>query len=142
MREIVSFWCDLCQEDQDLEAHPGLWHDKLEYFWANCRSCRRKLIRYIKNKNLDPYYHRSKKLQEEYQRYRRDLIQPSQNEFKTYYKKEYDKIEEARERYEKRIEEERKKRDVLYKFHHHDINARQTVARVLDVEEKIMERSN
>ena|SRR3990167_682342 len=113
MTGTISFWCEKCRADYDLE---GVVDSVLgdRYFRACCPTGH-KVVRYIENKQNDPYFLRSKKMQVERQRLSRDIIQPGQTGFETYYKKEYDKIEKAREGWERKQEQKKKEREAYYK---------------------------
>ena len=105
----VTFYCRECDSEQDREPYPGLYRGE-KYWWTKCKKCRRKLIRYVDNKNQDPYFRLSPKLRRERQEYSKDLIQPGQTGFKTLYPKSHRAIQEAEERGFKAREETKRKK--------------------------------
>lgn len=131
---IVSFYCKDCQLDQDVLAHK-VSNSLCEFFQARCRKCNQKVIRHITEKHLDPYFRLSKKIREQRQRLHKDLIQPGEAGFQTYYKKEYDKIERARAEYERKAIENEKRRNEFYKQHSQNIVEKNMAKKVLDKEE-------
>ncbi|HEB13507.1 MAG TPA: hypothetical protein ENI13_00840 [candidate division CPR3 bacterium] len=67
----------------------------------------------------------------------KDLIQPGDPRFKLYYKDQYDKIEEA-ERIEKQKQKAKEaEKAMLLHDNRHDINKRQQIKALLDIEERI-----
>jgi ssDNA-binding Zn-finger/Zn-ribbon topoisomerase 1 len=105
-RTRSNFWCDECHEDrQDLIAERA---GKVgEEVWkTRCPKCGITLIRHISNARRDPYWKRSKMVQEDARRYWKDLLQPNDPRYSTYYgnpdKAFIEKAEkEERERWEK-----------------------------------------
>lgn len=77
------------------------------YFRAVCPKGH-KVVRYITEKDKDPYYRKSEKVQKELRKMKRDLIQPGEDGFKTYYSEQWKKIESASEEWERKQEEKRK----------------------------------
>ena len=133
----VSFYCGDCALDQDLEARKGKIRSGEEYFFVLCVNCKRRLIRMITEPKNDPYFRQSKKIRRQRAEMAKDLIQPGEAGFQILYKAEYDKIERARE--EAELKEKMKKRaDIaLYEKHRHNINEREAVKRVFQIEEKM-----
>ena len=89
-------------------------------FEARCKKCGGKVFRNYRNPGRDPYYFESKNVKIDREKHRRDLIQPGQLGFGTYYPEAQRKLEEAEEKLHK--EEVRKKQeiDALYEKHKHD----------------------
>lgn len=132
----VSFWCDRCGKDFHLAAYVSSVQGE-KYFWAKCPDCRRKLVRYIENVHLDPYYRRSFRLKVQRRELRKDLIQPDDPLFKVYYRQEWEKLEKAKADFEAKERLKKKSRDDFYMRYRHDINARSLAKKVLDAEEQL-----
>jgi len=132
---MISFWCKICSLDLDLEAEKvSVMGD--EYFRAKCKRGH-KLVRYITTKSDDPYYHLSKKMRIQRQQFSKDLIQPGQEGFQLIYKKEWDKLEKAREELERKEIAKKKSRDEFYKkYAASGTGNRENVKRVLELEEQ------
>ena len=107
---MISFWCKNCELDQDLEGYVNKVMGD-EYFVADCKKCGKRVVRFISNKRADPYFHQSKRVRIQKEMFARDMIQPGQDGFQLYYKKEWVKIEKAREEYEKKEQMKRINRD-------------------------------
>lgn len=108
-----------------------------EYFRARCKKDH-KLVRYITNKSIDPYYRDSKKMRMQREQFRRDLIQPGEDGFQLIYKKEWEKLEKAREDYEKKQKENKLWRDSFYrKYAASGTGDKEKVKRVLELEEQL-----
>jgi len=127
MREIVSFWCQDCGLDQDLEAYP--FANKWE---ARCKGCGRSLWRLRKEIENDPYYRKSEKLRIQRKMMKKDLLQPGESGFKTLYPETVRQLEQAEENFEKKQKEDRERRDRLYKKYHHDINRREVLKKAIN----------
>ena len=111
---IVSFYCKECKLDQDNQS----WKENNSYgewFASKCKKCGKKLIRYITEKNKDPYHYQSRNAIINRQKFAKDLLQPNDYGFKTYYKQEYEKIQKAKEDFEKKEQTEKKNQDLFYK---------------------------
>lgn len=128
----LSFWCEKCEQDYDLE---GMVDSILgeRYFRAVCPRFH-KVVRYIENKQADPYFARSRKLRMQRQKLSKDIIQPGQTGFETYYKKEYDKIERAKESWDIKQEEKKKKMEEYYKKMKEDMVSNKTINRAIELE--------
>lgn len=118
-RSKVSFWCSTCRTDQDLEAvkAPWTWNGSHEWYWAaKCIDCGRKLTRFAAAMSPnDPYYRQSKKRKEDFHTHRRDLLQPYQDGFRTYYRESADKLEKEAEENVGRKVHKRKKMEKKFK---------------------------
>ena len=132
----VSFFCKKCSLDQNLLAFIN-FNGYGNWFQAKCGKCNCKLIRYITEKEKDPYYRLSKNVIINRDKYKKDLIQPNDYGFKTYYKEQYDKMEKAEEEYQKKIIKEKIERDKFYKKFKHNINEKQIVKKAIELEEKL-----
>ena len=77
--------------------------------------CGEKIVRYITDRHLDPFFYRSEKVKIERRRHEKDLIQPSDPRFKRLYPKEYERIEAIKEVNEKKKQDEIKQRDDMHK---------------------------
>ena len=133
----VSFYCRDCRLDQN---HPAkkMKRGKTEWFIADCIECEERLIRYITDKRLDPYYWNSLELKKQRDFFAKDLIQPGDSRFKLYYKKEWDKIELASQEYEERKKREREDRNhYREQFKYSTPKIKKIVNTVLEVEEQM-----
>jgi hypothetical protein len=132
----ISFFCKKCGIDQDL---PAIKVDNSygQWFEAKCRRCKGKVIRYITEKNNDPYYYLSKRVKIDRERFSRDLIQPGQSGFQTYYRNEWLKIEEANQKIEIGREKRKKDRNDFYKRMAYDGSNRQVAKKIVEAEEKL-----
>ena len=134
VRSKISFYFENCDLDQDLDAV------KIENRWvawweAKCRECGKNLMRSGSNPGKDPYYKKSKKLKFQRSIYTKDLIQPNQHGFQTYYKKEYDKLEDENEAREKKRAEKKNKIDKELK-EYRNRSERHLLKKVIDMEEE------
>lgn len=132
----VSFFCKACGVDQDLNARL-ITNSYAQTFQANCQDCGKKLIRYITDKNKDPYFYESVKLKKQRHEMKRDLIQPGQEGFQMLYKKEYDKIQEAAEKHEKKMRDKRRARDAFLKANSANIVDKNMARKIIELEDKI-----
>jgi len=133
----ISFYCEDCRVDQDLIPGKRV-NGNAQWFFAECKECEKGLIRYITDKGLDPYYRNSLYLKKQRLKFAKDLIQPGDPRFKTYYKDEWDKLELASQRHDERLKAEKKDRDSYYtKFKDETSNVKKMVRNVLDVEQKM-----
>ena len=133
----VSFYCNDCRLDQN---HPPRINDNSYGAWfvARCVECDKKLIRYITNRHLDPYYHESLELKKQRSLFKKELIQPGDPLFKKYYKTEYDKLELTASILEEKKAKEKNDRDKFYeKFKYAPSKQREIVKNVLGVEERM-----
>ena len=137
----VSFFCRNCRTDQDLEARKSSYQ-KDDYFWAECRDCGQKLVRYITERQKDPYYHESIKLMKQRDKLSVDLIQPGDNRFKLWYREKWQEIEMASRRYEDNLKKEKQGRDNFYKEHRHNVTERNAAKAVIEAEERIQYGTN
>ena len=134
---MVSFYCKNCKLDQNLEAEK-VNNSLAEFFRARCGKCGNRLVRYISEKHLDPYYRESRKIKVERGRFANDLIQPGEAGFKMFYKKQYDELEEKKEKYEKEQRLKKIERENYYKRAIKDGASPQIVKKVLELEESKM----
>ncbi len=109
----ISFWCETCEKDFDAPANIKRALGN-EYFVAQCPDKKHEAVRFITGKTCDPYFRRSKKQKRQRMELEKDLIQPGQYGFETYYKKEYDKIETAREAHEQMEQKKLLEREAYY----------------------------
>lgn len=130
----VSFFCRECGLDQEREGE-RIKTSLAEFFRARCRKCEATLVRYISEREKDPYFRYSLKVKRERAEFAKDLLQPGEDGFKLYYKDEYDKIEKAKEDHENEMKRKKEERDAYYKKFKHNISERQVVKRVLELEE-------
>lgn len=86
-----EFFCTACDEDFVAPAWK-VWNDRHGMgFWRSfCYNCESPVVRYITHKNLDPYYHLSKKVRLMQSTYAKDIIQPGQYGFKLLYGDPYE----------------------------------------------------
>ena len=114
----ISFWCDKCKIDQENTYHEQVVHypsDIVKWNESRCVLCGEKVIRYITERHLDPYFYRSTKVKIERMKHEKDLIKPSDPRFKKLYPKEYERIEAVRDANEKKRLDEVKRRDDMQK---------------------------
>lgn len=131
----VSFWCDQCNIDFDKNAHRET-HFGEEFFEAYCDR-KHKVVRYITNKQNDSYFRKSAKMKRAYIDHKKDLIQPGEEGFKKYYKKEWEKIEKANEEWEKRLVEQKKWRDDLYRKMSYNTEGKELAKKVIEADQKL-----
>src|SRR3990167_1570862 len=133
----VSFWCKSCKKDFD---DPNFQLRKLstgeEYFTGYCPKGH-KCLRYVTERKIDPYYDHSEKIKAQRHLMANDILQYGEYGFETFYRKEWEKLEKAREEYE--LNKKRKQQETIdfYNKYKHNINERQLVSKVLEAEEKI-----
>ena len=121
--KTISFWCNKCEIDQE-----NTYREKIARYrsgvvkWneSRCVLCENKIIRYITERHLDPYFYKSKKVKIERIQHEKDLIQPSDPRFKKLYPKEYERIEAVKEANEKKKLDEIKQRDDMHKLYGRD----------------------
>ena len=131
----IDFYCGLCKLDQ---ANFFFLKKNMFVSWfeSKCSKCGIMLIRYKENKHLDPYYRYSPKQRAEQDLYKKDLIQPGQEGFRTYYKKQWEEMDKAAEISEKKEIQKKEERDNFYKKYKHNINTRQAAYAAINAEEK------
>ena len=100
---MISFFCKKCQLDQENFPHQINEHA----YASKCGKCGGRMLRYIKDKHLDPYFRESIKLQKQRQEFSKDIIQYGDPRFEKFYKDQWDKFEQQKEAFEK--EKQRKK---------------------------------
>ena len=109
---MISFWCKKCKKDVDAPAYKKTVLGS-DYFQGKCVFGSR-VIRFITNPSEDPYYFQSKRVRIQRERYAKDLIQPGEDGFQTFYRKEWEKLEKAKEEYEKKQLMKKQERDKFY----------------------------
>lgn len=131
---IISFFCKKC--DVDLDEDASINENRYgKWFEGRCPKCKSKIIRYITDRDKDPYYQLSKNVIINRERYRKDLIQPGEEGFQTYYKKQYDDIEKTKELYCQQNIKDRKSRDEF--FEKYKLTHKNLAKKVIDLEEKL-----
>lgn len=133
---IVSFFCDRCKIDMDLNAFKSSYHGE-EYFYSKCSFCHGKVVRHITKKETDPYFRRSRKVIVDRKKMSRDLLQPWQDGFRTYYQKEWEKIDKASQEYDRKQQDAVKKRQEWYNKNSSTIVERERAKKVIEIEEKM-----
>ena len=121
--KTISFWCDRCGIDEENTYHEKVAHypsGVVKWNESRCVLCGDKIIRYITERHLDPYFFRSKKVKMERMKHEKDLIQPSDPRFKKLYPAEYERIEAVKEANEKKKKDEIKQRDDMHKRYGRD----------------------
>lgn len=131
----TSFWCTHCGVDFDKEAIKST-RAGCEYFFSFCPK-NHKVVRYITERKIDPYYRVSKKAKQEMIAYKRDLIQPGQDGFQTYYKDSWDKIQKASEEYERKQLRKKMERESYYKKLREDISTKYIASKIIEQEERM-----
>src|SRR3990167_4547221 len=132
----VSFWCKQCKKDLDLPARKV--RDGEEVFVTNCPWCRKEFVRFITHPHKDEYYVSSRRVTIHRQQYAKDLVQPTQNDFQKFYRKEWLELEKKREEYEKEERKKRRERDAYYKkLVGYGGENRAAANKVMQIEEKI-----
>lgn len=132
----ISFWCDHCRKDLELEPDKVKRRNGEEYFYAHCLEGY-KVVRYITEAKVDPYFRKSHKVQLERKMMAKDLIQPGQDGFMTFYKKEWDKLEAAREALEKKLQAKQRDRDVFLKQNSYNVHSKAAAIKVIEAEERL-----
>lgn len=114
---IKDFWCDKCKIDVSTFSYVREYKVYKDYCYIGfCPDCKAKLIRYPDDKiSKDPYYRKSYKNRLFMEKHKKDLVQPGQPGFKTLYKEQADKMEEAEQKQEQRKIKEKKERDKFIK---------------------------
>jgi len=130
---IISFWCRDCRLDQDIPAIKREFRDT-EWFSGNCKKCGNLVKRHITEKQDDPYFYESMKIRYERECMKMDLIQPGETGFETFYKKEYDKMELAKEKWYNKEAEKKKARDAFLKKHSENIVEKNIAKKIIERE--------
>jgi len=129
----ISFWCDVCKIDQE-NTYMKNWCDypsgRREWNESRCIKCKKKILRYITQRHLDPYWGRSAKAKREVIKYEKDLIQPDDPRFKKLYPRQYERLEAVKEANEKKKLDEIKKRDDMYKRFGHNTDRRKILSKL------------
>ena len=129
--KLINFWCDDCKLEQELpyaeaKCLGARWNESL------CRKCGRKVIRYITERHRDPYWFRSAKAIQERRKFSKDLIQPSDPDFKKYYPREYERLEAVKEENDKKRLDAMRKRDDMYKRFGNNPRRRKVLSKLYD----------
>lgn len=132
----VSFYCKKCGLDQDNLAEVNN-NSYGEWFVSKCGKCGNKIIRYITEKEKDPYFHLSKRVIINRQKFVKDILQPGDYGFRIFYKKEYEKIQKAKEDFEKKEQAEKKERDWFLREHSQNIVEKNLAKKIIQNEEEI-----
>lgn len=135
--QVISFWCEPCGKDLDLPAMKDKLSTGEKYWFSRCPFCNLKVVRYITEAKFDPYFRKSKKLALQRKMLRKDLIQPGEDGFQTIYKKEWDKLEAAREAYEKKILLAEKEKREFLKKNSYNVHVKEAAKRVIAAEERL-----
>jgi len=134
---MIDFYCD---RHGDFEAEYFVRENQWgKWFIAKCPKCKTECVRYGTDKHLDPYFRKSKKMRIERDKYRDDLVQPSEPRFKSLYPEQWAKMERAKEKWEQKRANEKKERDKFYKD---NFNERSITKKVLEKEEELDDKGN
>lgn len=134
--KTISFWCDKCKIDQEntyREKECTYPSGIVKWNESRCVMCGGKIIRYITDRHLDPYFYRSEKVRMERMKHEKDLIQPSDPRFRKLYPKEYERIEAVREANEKKRQGEIKQRDDMHKRFGRDPVKRKILSKLYNI---------
>jgi len=110
---MISFYCKKCELDQDLQEFVNQ-NQFGEWYQAKCKKCKGKVIRYITEKNVDPYFRDSKKLNMERKKYSEYFLQYGEQGFALKYPQSYNKFKEMEDNGIMKEEKEKAVRDNLY----------------------------
>jgi hypothetical protein len=116
----------------NLAGKKNEWHE------TKCKKCSKRLIRYITERHLDPYYHESKCVIINRDKFKIEMLQPGQVGFKTHYADSQKEIDNTSEK--KHIKEilERDGRDAyLKKYGYKGSGNRETVLKAFELEDKM-----
>jgi len=122
---LLDFYCKKCDLDQRLIGFKNGYSKRLaerfrlsctpQWFENICKKCHGKVIRYITQKLLDPYFSQSKKLRYERKLFDKDLVQPGDPRFAVLYPQQHKKMREEREGSEQTIIKEHNELKESYK---------------------------
>lgn len=143
MIKTISFYCKPCGLDQERLPVENSYSQEMatelglsqipRWYEARCEKCNAKVLRYITDKHLDPYFRLSKKLKIEREKNKKDLLQYGQDGFQTLYPESYKKFQEVEEKiFERRELENKKKNEFL-----ENSKDKKLAIKVLDLEEKL-----
>ena len=129
---MIDFYCD---KHGDFSSNYFVRENRFgKWFVAKCPKCGSECVRYSTDKHLDPYFKKSEKMKREREKYRDDLVQPGDSRFKSLYPEQWDKMEEANEKWEARKRKEKEDRDKFYKD---NFNERSITKKILEREEEL-----
>jgi len=120
-----------------MDLPSALVGDEEKRFVTNCPRCRRELHRYVTFPQRDPYHHESYRATMDRQKHVKDLIQPGESGFQTYYKKSWDDMQESARKYEEKEAKEKAERDEFYKKMAYSGADRQAAKATIEAEEKL-----
>lgn len=134
----VSFYCKNCELDYDTDrVGMSTAYGGIKKFISHCPECKREQFRLAENNQNDPYYYQSKNVIINRQKFGKDLLQPNDYGFRTFYKQEYDKIQKAKEEFIMKEQKEKKERDIYLKEHSQNIVEKNLARKILLNEEEI-----
>lgn len=134
----ISFFCKNCKLDYDTDrVKKSTAYGGIEKFVAGCPKCGRANYRLTGNPQSDPYYYESKNVIINRQKFGKDLLQPNDYGFKTYYKQEYEKIQKAKEEFEEKEQSEKRDRDRFFREHNQNIVEKNLAKKIIQKEEEI-----
>ena len=85
-----------------------------EWWEARWPLCLTKVMRYITDNKLDPYVKLRMKLRRDRVMMKKDLLQPGESGFQTYYKKQHDELQETDRKLKLKVEEKENKNKKFY----------------------------
>jgi len=91
------FWCNDCKLDFGAVAFKYEWtYNRVPYarYESKCKDCNKRVIRYITDKQWDPWFWRSKNNEIQRKKYAKDMLQPGDPGFTTLYGDPYKKVHE------------------------------------------------
>ena len=127
---MIDFYCEK-HGDMVLNGHL-CQNNKVSYkiYEAMCPQCRKTIKREVGNPQ-DPYYRLSPKVRKQIKEQIKDLIQPDDPKFQTYYKEAWNKLQEDKAKDEFKAIEDKKRHDALYDEYKHDIVKRELLKKYL-----------
>lgn len=137
----TSFYCRKCDLDFDRYAFEngysektcvqlGIARQSIKWYESKCGVCGGKVIRFITDKNLDPYFQFSRKIRSQKVAYTKDSIQYWQKGFQAQYPQSYTKFQMAELMYEAQEKKDIETRDELYKNYGDDISRRNILDKI------------
>ena len=132
----VTFFCRACDLERDYYAVKRyLSHNwgpnEVPYWQAKCE-CGRILWRHIIDKYRDPYVHYSPSLRQYRAEHWRDLVQPGDPQFRTFYTNTQKEIEEAEEKSFLKEKNNKEQRDKMLRAIPKDHRLQETVAKLYE----------
>lgn len=137
----TSFYCRNCKNDFDRPAfengYPektcvqlGIARQSIKWYESKCGQCGRKVIRFITDKNQDPYFQYSKKVRSQRTQFSKDSVQYWEKGFQSLYPSQYTKFQVAELMYQAQERKDMETRDELYKNFGDDISRRQILDKI------------